>query len=80
MPTVMVENMSVELYQRLQYVADMHQRSLSHEIVTCLEQFLRQQKHTPKTILTRARAVRRKTAHLHLTDDLLLRAKNEGRL
>lgn len=38
------------------------------------------QKHTPEEILIRARALRQKTAHVHVTDELLMYAKNEERL
>ena len=80
MPTVTLENISVELYQQLEQGAHVHQRSVSSEIVSYLEQMLRQREHAAEAILTRARAARRKTAHACLTDDLLMRAKNEGRL
>ena len=42
MPTVMLENISVELYQQLEQGAHVHQRSVSSEIVSYLEQMLRQ--------------------------------------
>ena len=80
MPTVMLENISVELYQQLEQGAHVHQRSVSNESVSYLEQMLRQREHAAEAILARARAVRQKTAHARLTDDLLMRAKNEGRL
>lgn len=71
MPTILVENMSMDVYQRLEQVARFHQRSVSSEIVNCLEQFLRQEERnperTPEDILQRARLIRQKTAHLHLT-------------
>jgi antitoxin FitA len=79
MANLTIKNLPSDLYEQLKVNATQHRRSLNSEVIVCLERALRSTKIDPEAFLTRARAFRRKTSRLVLTDQALAKAKNEGR-
>ena len=79
MPTLTIKNIPEDLYARLKQSAAQDRRSMNNQIIVCLERALRPSPVDVKQILSRARALRRKTTALTLTDKLLTRAKRDGR-
>lgn len=67
------------LYRRLKERAAAHRRSLNSEAIVCLEQVLEPQLVDPRSRLEEIRALRREASKVHLTDEALRRAKDEGR-
>lgn len=79
MPTITVKNIPDEIYKRLKESAHAHRRSMNRETIVCLEQGLQIQPAHPKDVLAKARALRKKTKGIFLTDEILAKAKNTGR-
>jgi len=79
MPSITLKNMSDELHQRLKDRAKRHRRSLNKEVIHCLEAALESRPLDPESYLERIRPIRDRTARIHLDDEWLRSAKNEGR-
>ena len=79
MPTMTLKNIPEPLYERLKQAAALHRRSLNSEILYCLEESLAPRRRNAKELVERARHVREKTAHYHLGEGELDRAKKTGR-
>ena len=67
------------LNEQLKLNATQHRRSLNKEVIVCLERALRTTHVDTEAFLTKARAIRRKTSRMILTDQVLIKARNEGR-
>lgn len=80
MPTITVENVPPDLYERLKQHAEVHQRSIDREIIACIESAISEPKVHPKDILRRARKLREKTEGYVIADDEFTQAKVSGRL
>lgn len=79
MPTLTIKNIPEELYARLKQSAAQDRRSMNNQIIVCLERALRTSPVDVEQVLSRARALRKTTTALTLTDKLLTRAKRDGR-
>lgn len=77
--TLTIKNIPEDLYEQLKKSARDHRRSINSEVLVCLERSLRSNRVELKTFLERVRKLRRATARLPLSDDLLHEARNEGR-
>jgi len=80
MPTLTLKNIPEDLYSCLKAAAEAHRRSLTNEILHCVEQVLRPKQIDVAEHLAAARLLRAKTAAAPLNDELLNAAKNAGRL
>jgi plasmid stability protein len=79
LPTLTIRNVPGRLVRRLKSRAVRHRRSLSHEVIACLEMATRAAPVDPEALLARIRAVRRTPTDFRLTDRTLARLKAEGR-
>ena len=79
MATLTIKNIPQPLVEKLKAQAVVHRRSLNHEVIWCLEQVAESRPLDAKSILTRARSVRRIPAKGKLTDRVLQELKTEGR-
>lgn len=79
MATITIVNIPDELYERIQQAAVSNRRTMNKEILLCLERNFGMHADDIQSILARAQQLRAKTAHYYLTDEELMRAKNEGR-
>jgi plasmid stability protein len=80
MPNISLKNIPNELYVRLKAAAQAHHRSLSGEILHCVEYALGDSPRPDmQTHLATARRLRAKTAAILLTDSELQQAKQAGR-
>ena len=80
MATLTIKNVPEKLHRRLKQSAAEHRRSMNSEAIACLERVLISRRIDPQEFLARARAIRERTPGLHVTEEGLRQAKNEGRL
>jgi len=71
MPTITVKNVPTDLYERLKQSAKANRRSISSEVIVCIERAVRSRKIHPEAILARARKLREKTLAPHTIVSLL---------
>lgn len=74
-----IRNMPDELYLRLKRSAAQHRRSVSSEVIACLEQALLSMPIDPEAYLLRVSVLREKVSKVFVTEEDLQRAKGEGR-
>ena len=79
MANLTIKNLPSEIYDQLKLNATQHRRSLNSEVIVCLERALRDTQIDAEAFLAKARGFRRKTSRFLLTDQILAKAKNEGR-
>jgi len=79
MATLTIKNLPDELYAELTRTAKRHRRSINSEAIVQLETSLRKRDVDVEAELEEIRSNREKITGVWLTDDLLDRAKNEGR-
>jgi len=79
MATLTIKNVPDELYAELTRTAKRHRRSINSEAIVQLETSLRKRDVDVEAELEEIRSNREKITGVWLTDDLLDRAKNEGR-
>ena len=79
MANLTIKNIPEELYQRLKTSAKLNRRSMNSEILVCLEQVLLKPELDRTTMLQRIRQVRAQSNRNLLTDEQILKLKNEGR-
>lgn len=75
MATITVKNIPKDLYERLKKSAAANRRSINSEIIVCIERAVRSRNIDPDEVLTRARALRKKSESYTLSDDDFTRAK-----
>ncbi len=80
MATLTIKNIPTDLYERLKRYAARDRRSINNQVIVCLEQALTTARPDADTILKEARTMRCKTSRHVLTDKVLARVKQEGRL
>ncbi len=78
MATVVVNHIPEALYEKLRQAARLHRRSISREIVACIELAMRQPIELEGT-LAKAQALREITLAYPISDDAFTEAKTEGR-
>ena len=79
MPNLTVKKIPPDLYERLKHSADLHHRSLNSEVLVCLERTLTSIPVEPGEFLARIDRFHEGLNLSPLTDEVLARAKNEGR-
>jgi plasmid stability protein len=79
MAKITVTNIPDELYQSVKDRARQQKRSLSREVIVCLEAALKMKGNDASKIIARARALRKGVSG-RLTDETLRALKSEGRL
>ena len=79
MANLTIKNIPEELYQKLKKSAKLNRRSMNSEILVCLEQVLLKPELDQTKILQRIRQLRAQSNRNLLTDEQILKLKNEGR-
>jgi hypothetical protein len=79
MPTITVKNISPDIYARLKNAAKTYRRSINSEILFRLENSLRSVRIDADTFLARIDALQQQTPLPPLTDEMLQKAKEQGR-
>ncbi len=79
MPTLTIKNIPTKLHEHLKKSANEHHRSLNGEVIFRLEQGLRGRRVDPEAFLTRVEALQKQLTLPPLTEEVLWRAKEEGR-
>ena len=79
MPSLTIKNVPDDLYKRLKESANQHRRSVNSEVIVCLERALRSKRVDPEAFLTRVDALHKQVSLTPLTDEVLMRAKEDGR-
>ncbi len=80
MPTITIKNVPEDLFKRLKQLAEANRRSISSEIIACIEQAVFSKPIDPQLLLVKARQLRKMTAHYRISEETFKRAKNAGRL
>jgi len=78
-PSITVKSIPDELYERIKQSAAEHRRSINKEVIICLERTLLARRVNPAAFLARADALREQSNLPPLTDNILRKAKAEGR-
>ena len=79
MSTLTIKNIPSKLHERLKKSANEHHRSLNGEVIFRLEQGLRGRLVDPEAFLIRVEALQKQITLPPLTEEVLRRAKEEGR-
>lgn len=79
MPSLTIKNMTGELLERLRQSAAQHRRSLNSEVLSRLERSLSGAPVDAGEFLRRVRALQERTSLPPLTDEILKRARSDGR-
>ena len=79
MATLTIKNVPEKLHKRLKESAALHRRSINSETICCLEKVLGVHRVDPKKFLAEVQAMHKRMPYVHLTEELLRAAKNEGR-
>ena len=79
MATLTIKNLPDEIYSALSKRAKQNRRSINSEAIIQLEQLKNGGLRDVEAELEEIRELRKKTAGLWLTDEILEQAKNEGR-
>lgn len=77
MASLTIKNIPDDLYQKLKQKAELNRRSMNAEILVCLEETLTTPQIDATAILPRIRELRAKSARHLLTDEEILKIKNE---
>jgi plasmid stability protein len=79
MRTFTLKGIPDELYERLKRSAEAHRRSVNSELLVLLERVLVGRRRDPEETLARVDALRARLRVTRLTDEVLERARREGR-
>ncbi|MEW6140430.1 MAG: Arc family DNA-binding protein [Thermodesulfobacteriota bacterium] len=79
MTTMTIKNIPDELYEKLKKRAEEQGRSMNSEVIACLKRALQGGRIDPEAFLARVEAMQRQVSIPPLTDEILRRAKEEGR-
>jgi len=79
MPTLNIKSVPDALYERLKHSAQVHRRSINREAIVCLEGALQSTAVDADEVLARVDRLRFRQNLTPLTDEMLERARNEGR-
>jgi plasmid stability protein len=77
--TITVKNIPLELYDLLKKRAAYNHRSINNEIIALFENTFLSQRINPDNFLVSAQKLREKTKGFTLTEEIIRRAKYEGR-
>lgn len=79
MPAITLKSIPVRLYERLKESAKANRRSMNSEALVCLDKALRPRPVDPKAFLARVDEILRGCKLTPLTDEMIRRARDEGR-
>jgi len=79
MATLTLKNIPDDLYEQLKTAAKLHHRSISSEVIYCVERVIDPHRLSVDQHLAQARQLREKTTHYLLTDQDIDQAKSAGR-
>lgn len=79
MPSLTIKGVPDDLLDRLRQSAEEHRRSLNGEVLHRLERSVGGAPVDPEAFLARVRRLRQRTNLPPLTDEMLEKARNEGR-
>lgn len=79
MPSITIKNIPDELYEQVRKSASLNYRSINGEILYRLHRSLGHQPVDPELLLQRIEKLQKKIRLPKLTDELLNKAKTEGR-
>ncbi|MGB6067910.1 MAG: Arc family DNA-binding protein [Desulfomonilaceae bacterium] len=79
MPNMTIKNIPDDLYEKLKKRAQAHDRSMNSEVIFCLKRALQGGRVDPEAFLARVEAMQQQVSMPPLTDEILRRAKEEGR-
>ena len=79
MANLTIKNIPENLYQTLKKRAELNRRSMNAEVLVCLEEILFAPQLDAATFLPRIRKLRAKSARHLLTDEEILKIKNQER-
>ena len=79
MATLTIRNVPAKLHKLLKESAALHRRSVNNEMICCLEKVLVPHRVDPQEFLAQVDALHRRMPRVHLTEEFLRAAKNEGR-
>ncbi len=79
MPSLTIKNIPKPVYRRLKAQAVQHRRSLTREVMACLEQASQSTPFEPDQILAKARDLRQRTQGTRLNDKTVNKLKTAGR-
>jgi plasmid stability protein len=77
--TITIKNIPSHLYDIIKKNAARNHRSINNEVISLIEKMYLSIKISPGEFLANARELRKKTRKFLLTEDVLDKAKNEGR-
>ena len=79
MPAITLKNIPVDLYDQIKKSAQVSYRSLNSEILFLLKQSTGHKRIDPDILISRIEKLQLRLTLPKLSDDILLKAKNEGR-
>ena len=79
MPTMTIENVPGDLYEKLKKSAQEHGRSTNNEVIFRLKRALRGGRIDPEAFLAKVQTLDKQISVPPLTDEILRAAKEEGR-
>lgn len=79
MATLTIKNLPDDLYRNIKQRASQRRRSINSEVIVCLESVVKGSRIDTKSLLSRARHLRKTTNRVVLSDKILNRVKKEGR-
>ncbi len=79
MPTLTIKAIPEPLYERLKESATENHRSINSEVIVCLERSLQSRRIDPEAFLARIDSLQKRISLPPLTDEILKKAKAEGR-
>ncbi|GJL49295.1 MAG: hypothetical protein NPIRA01_05220 [Nitrospirales bacterium] len=79
MATLTIKNIPEPLVRKLKNQAEVHRRSLNHEVIQCLEQAAGSVPLNPESLIAHARTIRKSPTTTRLTDRTLQKLRTEGR-
>ena len=79
MASVTIKGIPEPLYERLKQSASENHRSINSEVIVCLERSLQGRRIDPESFLARVEALQKSAPLPPLTDEMLQKARSEGR-
>lgn len=79
MASLTVKGIPDPLYERLKLSAAENRRSLNSEVIICLERSLQSRRIDPEALLARLEVLQKRVSLPPLTDEILRKARTEGR-
>jgi antitoxin FitA len=79
MANITVNNIPDDLYDRLKQLAEANRRSISSEVIVCIEKTVGRPSFDPREFLAEARHLRQRVSNYVISDEALNEAKRVDR-